>query len=135
MKSLTQLQKDIISGKKTEPPFDNLYWNHFEDGIYIDVVDQTPLFLSTDKFKSSSGWPSFSKTIDENVYFKQDFSFDMLRLEVLATNSKSHLGHLFEDGPKELGGLRYCVNSAALEFIPVSELKNRGFEKYLKYFK
>ncbi|MBN3490340.1 peptide-methionine (R)-S-oxide reductase MsrB [Acholeplasma equirhinis] len=132
---LTPIQYKVTQQNGTEPPFQNEYWNHFEEGLYVDIVDGTPLFTSKDKFDSMCGWPSFSKPIeDEIVKEKIDMSHFMVRTEVRSKEADSHLGHVFEDGPEELGGLRYCINSAALRFIPVRNLEKEGYGKYLKYF-
>lgn len=132
---LTPIQYKVTQQNGTEPPFQNEYWNHFEEGLYVDIVDGTPLFTSKDKFDSMCGWPSFSKPIeDEFVKEKIDISHFMVRTEVRSKEVDSHLGHVFEDGPEELGGLRYCINSAALRFIPIRNLEKEGYGKYLKYF-
>ena len=118
----------------TEPPFRNAYWDHKEPGIYVDIVSGEPLFCSVDKFDSGTGWPSFTKPIEkENITYHQEN--DMYRrIEVRSLNADSHLGHVFEDGPEDAGGLRYCINSASLKFIPVSQMKEAGYEKYLTLF-
>jgi len=131
---LTSLQFYVTQQNGTEPPFQNEYFNHFEEGIYVDVVSGEPLFSSNDKFDSHCGWPSFSKPI-QKVKTKLDMSHGMFRTEVRSLDADSHLGHLFTDGPKELGGLRYCINSASLRFIPKSKLKDEGYEAYLELFK
>jgi len=133
---LTPIQRYVTREKGTESPFRNEYWNHFQAGIYVDVVTGKPLFTSLDKFRSSCGWPSFSKPIDAKA-IKEDIdeSFGMIRTEVSSSEGGSHLGHVFDDGPKELGGLRYCINSAALRFIPVSELEKEGYGDLLPQFK
>ncbi len=129
---LTPLQYSVTQEDATEPPFDNLYYNHFEPGIYVDVVSGEPLFLSTDKFHSGCGWPAFSKPIDENLLIeKQDLSHGMIRTEVRSKKSNCHLGHLFDDGPNEMGGLRYCINSASLRFVPLQKMKEEGYEKWI----
>lgn len=119
----------------TERPFQNEYWNHKEPGLYVDVVSGEPLFTSSDKFDSACGWPSFTKPVEsENVVEKQDVTHGMLRTEVRSTNGNSHLGHVFDDGPADKGGLRYCINSASLKFIPLAELEKQGYGRYLHLF-
>jgi methionine-R-sulfoxide reductase len=116
--------------KGTERPFENKYWNNHEAGIYVDVISGKPLFASTHKFESGSGWPSFFTPIDKDeIKEERDTTHGMTRVEVIAKTSGAHLGHVFDDGPKPTG-LRYCINSAALKFIPKSKLKEAGFEKY-----
>ena len=123
----------VTKEKKTEPPFENAYWDYKEDGIYVDIDTNTPLFSSKDKFSSDCGWPCFAKPIDENcIQKKLDLSHFMIRTEVISKNSHNHLGHVFQDGPMELGGKRYCVNSAALRFIPKDKMKEEGFASYLE---
>lgn len=131
---LSPISFHVTQENGTEPPFENPFWDHFEDGIYVDVVSGEPLFASTDKFESDCGWPSFSKPI-EKLKSKADFSFGMHRIEIRSNQADSHLGHVFTDGPKELGGLRYCINSAALRFIPKDSLEKEGYGAYLVYFK
>ena len=119
----------------TERPFENAYWDHDEPGIYVDIVSGEPLFSSLDKFDSGCGWPSFTKPVEpENVEELSDNSLGMSRTEVRSTHADSHLGHVFDDGPRDAGGLRYCINSASLRFIPVDELENEGYGEYLKLF-
>lgn len=116
----------------TEMAFTGEYDNFYEPGIYVDVVSGEPLFASTDKFKSGCGWPSFSKPINkEAVKEKTDLSHGMIRTEVRSEEADSHLGHVFTDGPQKLGGLRYCINSAALKFIPKEEMEELGYGEYL----
>ena len=129
---LTPLQYKITQENGTEPPFNNEYDAHFEEGIYVDIVTGKPLFSSKDKFNSGCGWPAFSRPIN-NGYVKEkaDFSHGMFRTEVRSKLGNSHLGHVFTDGPEELGGLRYCINSASLKFIPKDKMKDLGYEDYL----
>lgn len=135
IKNLTKLQYEVTQNDGTEPPFANEYWDNKEAGIYVDVVDGTPLFSSLDKFVSWSGWPSFTRPIDEALLEeKQDNSLILPRTEVRSKNADSHLGHVFTDGPKDEGGLRYCINSAALRFVPVADLDRLGYKKYLELF-
>lgn len=135
-KKLTAEQYAVTQKDATEPPFKNEFWNHKEEGIYVDVVSGEPLFSSKDKFDSDCGWPSFSKPLDEKkLTEKVDKKlFYQTRTEVRSKEADSHLGHVFDDGPKDKGGLRYCINSASLKFIPVKDLKKEGYEKYLKDF-
>lgn len=136
LKQLTDIQYYVTQQKGTEPPFQNVYDQHFEEGIYVDIVSGKPLFSSKDKFDSGCGWPSFSKPIDaEEVTEHFDTSHGMRRVEVRSKQADSHLGHVFPDGPKELGGLRYCINSAALRFIPTSKLEEEGYCEYKQLFK
>jgi peptide-methionine (R)-S-oxide reductase len=119
----------------TEPAFANAFWDHDEPGIYVDIVSGEPLFSSLDKYDSDCGWPSFTKPIDaENVEEKPDNTFGMERTEVRSSHGDSHLGHVFDDGPQDAGGLRYCINSASLRFVPVEELESEGYGRYLKLF-
>lgn len=133
---LTNRQFAVTQDDATEPPFRNEYWDNHEDGIYVDVVSGQPLFSSADKFESGSGWPSFTKPIDEAaVVEKTDRTLWMTRTEVRSAGADSHLGHLFDDGPRDAGGLRYCMNSAAMRFVPVSELEAQGYGAYLPLFR
>jgi methionine-R-sulfoxide reductase len=119
----------------TERPFDNAYWDHDQPGIYVDIVSGEPLFSSFDKFDSDCGWPSFTKPLDsENVEQQPDNTHGMVRTEVRSSHGDSHLGHVFDDGPPDAGGLRYCINSASLRFIPVEELESEGYGDYLNLF-
>jgi methionine-R-sulfoxide reductase len=134
--SLSPLQFEVICNNATEPPFNNEYWNESREGVYVDRVTNTPLFLSVDKYDSGSGWPSFVKPIDlDQIVENADHSLGMKRIEVRSKVSDAHLGHVFDDGPIDRGGLRYCINSAALRFIPKEDLAKEGLESLLHYFK
>lgn len=134
-KLLTPEQYAITKKNGTERPFDNAYWNNHHPGIYVDIISKEPLFSSKDKFESGSGWPSFTKPINKGVVMeKADTAHDMDRVEIRSTRADSHLGHVFTDGPKDKGGLRYCMNSASLRFVPLEKLKDQGYEDYLKLF-
>lgn len=128
--NLSEMEYRVTQENATEPPFTGKYWDFDEPGLYVDVVDGKPLFLSTDKFFSSCGWPSFSRPVDQSVKYKEDFSHGMQRIEVRSAKADSHLGHIFPDGPAEKGGLRYCINSAALRFIPKDKLEQEGYGEY-----
>jgi peptide-methionine (R)-S-oxide reductase len=132
---LSPEQYEVTQRNGTEPPFRNSYWNNKEPGLYVDVVSGEPLFTSIDKFDSGCGWPSFTKPIEAgNVVEKHDTSHGMIRTEVRSIAGDSHLGHVFPDGPKQRGGLRYCINSAALRFIPVDLLEREGYGEYRQLF-
>jgi peptide-methionine (R)-S-oxide reductase len=133
--ALSPEQYHVTQESGTERPFTGEYWDNHEPGLYVDVVSGEPLFASVDKFESGSGWPSFTKPVDaDNVVEKRDFSHLMLRTEVRSTHGDSHLGHLFKDGPRAEGGLRYCINSASLKFIHLDDLEAKGYGEYKKLF-
>ena len=133
--NLTPIQYEVTQNNMTEPPFQNEYYNHFEEGIYVDIVSGEALFSSKDKFESGCGWPSFSKGINkESLVGVRDLSHGMDRIEVRSKEGDSHLGHVFDDGPSELGGIRFCINSASLKFIPKDKMKEMGYEDYLYIF-
>ncbi len=125
---LSALQYQVTQKGDTERPFHNEYWRHFEPGIYVDITTGEPLFSSADKFDSACGWPSFAKPIvPEVVNYKKDIGFNMIRTEVLSRSGKAHLGHVFDDGPAASGGLRYCINSAAIRFIPLHKMEEENY--------
>lgn len=135
LRSLNPIQYYVTQKEGTETPFNNEYWDNHEEGIYVDVVSGEPLFSSTDKFDSGTGWPSFLKPLDEKfVVEKEDYKLIIPRIEIRSAIADSHLGHIIMDGPVENDGIRYCMNSAALRFVPKAELKENGLEKYIDLF-
>jgi peptide-methionine (R)-S-oxide reductase len=134
-KLLSPEQYAVMKQNGTERPFENKYWNNKHPGIYVDLISNEALFSSKDKFDSGSGWPSFTKPIrDQRVTEKSDTTYGMTRVEVRSSKSDSHLGHVFNDGPKDSTGLRYCINSASLKFIPLEKMEEKGYEKFLDLF-
>jgi len=131
---LTPEQYEITQLCGTEPPFNNAYWDNKKAGIYVDIVSGEPLFSSVDKFDSGTGWPSFTKPLEQNITTNQEDDM-WRRIEVRSLKADSHLGHVFNDGPRDKGGLRYCINSASLRFIPVEDLEKEGYGQYTKLFK
>lgn len=131
---LTPEQYQVTQQCGTEPPFNNMYWNNKKEGIYVDIISGEPLFSSIDKFDSHSGWPSFTKPLEgENITYHQENDLHR-RIEVRSLSADSHLGHVFNDGPADKGGKRFCINSAAMKFIPKEELETVGLGRYLKLF-
>ena len=132
---LTEIQFEVTQNEATERPFSGEYDEFFEEGIYVDVVSGEPLFSSKDKFDAGCGWPSFSRPIQNTTLTeKEDHKLNRVRTEVRSQKADSHLGHVFPDGPEELGGLRYCINSAALRFIPKADLEKEDYGEFLQYF-
>ncbi|MCB2081050.1 MAG: peptide-methionine (R)-S-oxide reductase MsrB [Hyphomicrobiales bacterium] len=135
IEQLDTMQYHVTQESGTEPPFQNAYWDNHAEGIYVDAVTGEPLFSSRDKFDSGTGWPSFTKPIaQQSLKEAADTSHGMSRMEVRSNVGDSHLGHVFNDGPKEKGGMRYCINSAALRFIPKDKLEEEGYGEYLAQF-
>lgn len=132
---LTPEQYRVTQQDATEPPYRNEFWDHHESGLYVDVVSGEALFASTHKYDSHTGWPSFTEPVERgNVVERADNSAGMVRVEVRSAQADGHLGHLFSDGPDDAGGLRYCINSAALRFVPVADLDAQGYGAYLPSF-
>lgn len=132
--TLTPMQYAVTQQNATEPPFENAFWNTKREGLYVDITSGEPLFSSKDKFPSACGWPAFAKPLDPNVVQEyDDLSFGMIRTEVRSRVGNAHLGHVFGDGPKELGGLRYCINSASLRFIPKEDMEREGYGDFLRF--
>lgn len=135
MENLSAIQHYVTQQNGTEPPFQNEFWDNHADGIYVDVVSGEPLFSSRDKFDSGTGWPSFTKPLNQSSIIEHhDITHGMDRVEVRSRQADSHLGHVFDDGPKDKGGLRYCINSASLRFIPVDKLEAEGYGDYTRLF-
>lgn len=133
-KKLTPMQYEVTQNNGTEPPFHNEFWNHQEEGIYVDLISGKPLFSSKDKFDAGCGWPSFTKPIEETeIIEKNDTTHNMIRTEVRSKTADSHLGHVFPDGPIPTG-LRYCINSAAIRFIPKEKLEAEGYGQFVTLF-
>ena len=135
-KELSDLEYAVTMESATESPYTGQYWDSFEEGVYVDITTGEPLFSSKDKFKSHCGWPSFSKPIESEVtrYYK-DNSHLVERIEVRSRTGEAHLGHVFEDGPRDRGGLRYCINGASLRFIPYDKMDEEGYGEFKKYVK
>lgn len=135
LRSLTEDQRYVTQEEGTEPAYDNEYWANDEPGIYVDIVSGQPLFSSTDKYDSGTGWPSFTRPIDDDALdTRTDHQLVTPHIEVRSTGADSHLGHVFPDGPQDAGGLRYCMNSAALRFVPASSLEEEGYGQYRSLF-
>jgi len=133
-RTLTREQFTVTQQSGTEPPFRNEFWDHHEDGIYVDIVSGEPLFSSLDKFDSGCGWPSFTKPVAPQVLETVDSTHGMRRVEVRSKDADSHLGHVFPDGPSDAGGLRYCITSASLRFIPLEQLDAEGYGEFRRLF-
>ncbi len=132
---LSPIQYRVTQENGTEKPFDNEYWDNKQEGIYVDIITGEPLFTSLDKYDSGCGWPSFTKPLDrKSIKEKADFSHNMHRIEVRSELGDAHLGHVFNDGPREKGGLRYCINSAAIRFIPLTKLEEEGYGQFKELF-
>jgi methionine-R-sulfoxide reductase len=131
---LTPMQYEVTQRDATEPPFQNEYWNEKREGLYVDIVSGEPLFSSLDKFDSHCGWASFTRPLEENITEHTDKKFGMVRTEVRSKHADSHLGHVFDDGPRDRGGLRYCINSAAVRFIPREKMEEEDYGEYLSLF-
>ncbi|MES2708066.1 MAG: peptide-methionine (R)-S-oxide reductase MsrB [Verrucomicrobiota bacterium] len=135
LKKLTPIQRHVTQNSGTEPAFRNEFWDNHREGIYVDIVSGKPLFSSLEKFDSGCGWPSFTKPLTgSEVAEKTDTTHGMIRTEVRSKTADSHLGHVFDDGPRDKGGLRYCINSAALKFVPKEDLEKSGYGEYAKLF-
>ena len=135
LSTLTPMQYQVTQLNATEPPFRNEFWNNTEEGLYVDVVSGQPLFSSRDQYAAGCGWPSFTRPLNpEEIVEKTDLSHGMRRVEVRSQTADSHLGHVFSDGPEETGGLRYCINSASLRFIPKADLDKEGYGAYRRLF-
>ncbi len=134
IEKLSPIEYKVTQENATERPFSHEYDKHFEDGIYVDIISGEVLFSSKDKFDAGCGWPSFTKPVESNIVDIRDISHSLTITEVRSKNADSHLGHVFPDGPKEKGGLRYCINGASLRFIPKEDLEKEGYVEYLKLF-